>query len=553
MKTGVAPNGVRASGLSRAAAWAPLAALWLLVGALLLPTVAAGDFWWTDEARHAMGGVFVADAVRDWPVADPMGYALRYFAQYPALALNWYLPGFYAVEAVAFSIFGASQPVARALVFLFCIVGVSVWYAWLRRGWGTAAAFLAVAAWVTPPVWNLWARSVMLEAPVVTMLVVSVWAFDRYLAAPSHARSVAVGLSLAGALLIKHTAAFMLPALLLYAIATPARHALWRREAIPGVIIVAAALLIDTVHALKFGSQALSSIFSEIPPESGAVTRWSIERWTLFPKTLWATWGPFMTLLSLAGALLPSRGRERQLPMVYAWVLCWYVAVTLVLGGPNAARYTMYVFPALGLLAARPVFWLRDRTSVMAAAVVVVALGVGSNLWRTVNAPVPQVDGYRAVAAFVHATGTRAPILYAGKHDGNFIFDLRGLDPGREHVVLRADKLLLSLAVHKYYGMQSHVRSDEDVKAMIARYGVQYIVLESPDILKLKEFEMLRRVLNDARAFEQVAVLPVSASGGADGPSRVEVYRFRDFKPGAGEEIVIPLPHMGREIRFKPG
>lgn len=554
MKTGVAPNGVRASGLSRAAAWAPLAALWLLVGALLLPTVAAGDFWWTDEARHAMGGLFVGDLVRDLPLADPMGYAWRYFAQYPALALNWYLPGFYAFEAVAFSVFGASEPVARGLVFAFCIVGVSVWYLWLRACWGPVVAFLATAAFVSPPVWNLWARSVMLEVPVVTMLIVSVWCFQKYLDRPSWARSVLVGLSLAVALLIKQTAGFILPALLLYAWASPARVALWRKESLAGFLIVLLVLLVDGLHALTFGSQGLSGVLGDVPAAYGAsLGRWSVDRWLLFPRALWETWGPFLILLSLAGAVLPRREGEKYLPMIYAWVLCWYVAVSLLLAGPNAPRYTMYAFPALGLLAARPIYLVRGRTAARMLALTVVAAGVVFSLWRTAAAPTPRVEGYRAVAEFVHATGTRAPILFAGKHDGNFIYRLRLLDPDRQHVVLRADKMLLSLAVHKYYGMQSHVRSDEDVKAMIARYGVQYIVLETPDILKLKEFEMLRRVLSDDSAFEKVRVLPVSASGGAEGPSQVEVYRFRAFKPGTGEEIVIPLPHMGREIRFKPG
>jgi hypothetical protein len=90
-----------------------------------------------------MGGVLLLDAVRDLPISDPLGYAMRYFAQYPALALNWYLPGFYAVEAVAYAVFGASEAVARAVVLAFCLVGASVWFSWLRSGWGWPLPFLA--------------------------------------------------------------------------------------------------------------------------------------------------------------------------------------------------------------------------------------------------------------------------------------------------------------------------------------------------------------------------------------------------------------------------
>ena len=547
-----APPRTHRTGASRLAAWAPLAALWLLVAGLLGPSIAGGDFWWTDEARHAMGGVFILDVIRDVPLADPMGYAMRYFAQYPALALNWYLPGFYAFEAMAYAVFGVSGPVARGLVFAFCLVGVTVWFTWLRRGWGGAAAFLATAAWLSPPVWNLWSRSVMLEAPVVTMLIVSLWAFQGYLDKPTWMRSVLVGASLAVALMIKQTAGFILPALLLYAVTTPSRSALWRREAWAGFLITSIALAFVALHAIKFGSQGLTSVMGDIPEASaGATARWSLQRWLFFPRTLWHTWGPYLMVLSAVGAVLPRRGGERSLPMIYAWVVCWYLAASLLLVGPNSSRYTMYVFPALGLLAARPIYLFRERTVVRAVAVVIVALGVAAGLWRTDRAPMPRVDGYQAVAAYVHATGTRAPILYAGKHDGNFIFHLRGLDSARQHVVLRADKILVSLAVHKYFGMQSHVGSLEEIRAMIARYGVQYVVLESPDILKLKEFEMLARLVQEPE-FEKVKVFPVVASGGALGPEHVEVYRFRDFKPGNVSEIVIPLPHMGREIRFRP-
>ena len=499
-----------------------------------------------------MGGVFVLDLIRDLPLSDPMEYALRYFAQYPALAFNWYLPGFYAAEAAMFSIFGASEAVARGTVFTFCLIGASVWFAWLRRGWGATVAFLATALFLSPPLWNLWSRSVMLEAPVVAMLIVSVWALQRYMDTPTWTRSIVAGAALAMALMIKQTAGFILPALLLYALATPRRFVLWRWRALPAYLIVGVALLAVAAHAVKFGSQGLTSVLSDAPIEAGGSTpRWSIDRWLLFPKVLIQTWGPYLTLLSAIGALLPRRAGERYLPMIYLWLVCWYVAASLVLGGPNAARYTMYAFPALALLAVRPILYLQGMVWLHAAAVGLLVGGIGFNVWRSFDEPIPRLDGYRPVADFVHGTGTRAPILFAGKHDGNFIFHLRRLDDSRSHVVLRADKILVSLAVHKYFGMQSHVASEADIQALVERYGVEYIVIESPDIIKLKEFALLARLVQGP-AFERVNTLPVQSAGGAVAPQRVEVYRLREFKAVNDVEIVIPLPHMGREIRFKP-
>ena len=82
-----------------------------------------------------MGGVFILDLLRDLPLDDPMGYALRYFAQYPALALNWYLPGFYFVEAGFFALFGVSETVAHWTVFALRPPPPGCGSHWVRAGW----------------------------------------------------------------------------------------------------------------------------------------------------------------------------------------------------------------------------------------------------------------------------------------------------------------------------------------------------------------------------------------------------------------------------------
>jgi hypothetical protein len=547
--------GVKSMVIPKRLPWAqvlPHAGLWLLIVLLFLPVGWTGEFWWTDEARHAMGGVFILDALRDFPIADPMGYALRYFAQYPALALNWYLPGFYAVEAVPFGLFGPSEAVARTVVLGFCLLGVSVWYSWLRGSWGPTVSLLACALLVSGPEWNLWSRSVMLEAPVIAMIIVSVWALQRFMDAPAWPRAVALGVALAGTLLVKQSAAFILPAMLAYVLWSPRRHVLWHRSAWPAYLLLIGAIAVVALHAIKFGSQGLEATVGTVGTggERG-LPLLSLDRWLLYPRTLLETWGLPLLLLSALGALIPRRSHEDRLPLVLAWVVCWYVAVTLMIAGPNAPRYTMYAMPALALLAARPLVLVEDRPKLRAAVIVVLVGALGWNVWRTVEQPVPNVSGYRQAAEQIHATGTRAPMLFAGKHDGNFIFHLRRLDAERRHVVLRADKILLSLAVHKYFGMQSHVGSTADIEALVRRYGIEYVLLESPDVLDLKEFALLGQLVRGP-AFEQVASLAVRSGGGAVAPKAIEIYRYRGYVPVEGAEIVIPLPHMGREIRFTP-
>ena len=52
--------------------------------------------------------------------------------------------------------------------------------------------------------------------------------------------------------------------------------------------------------------------------------------------------------------------------------------------------------------------------------------------------------------------------------------------------------------------------------------------------------------------FEKVKFVPVRSGGGVSAPDVVEIYRYRSFVHVEDVEIVIPLPHMGWEIRFKP-
>ncbi len=527
-------------------------ALWALICILLIPAITAGGFWWTDESRHAMGGVFILDLIRDMPLADPMGYAMRYFAQYPALALNWYLPGFYVVEAIFFSLFGISEPVAHWTVIAFCTLAASLWFDWARRTWGVAVAFLSTALFLSMPSWNLWGRSVMLEVPAIAMFILAVSCFERYLDKPELPRALVAGVAIAAALIFKQTVALLLPGLVSYALWTQRRTALWRWDALPAYLIVIATLAIVGLHAVKFGNLGLAATLGDSHVGvGGSAARLSVERWLLYPNSLVETWGWPLLALSIFGAVLPTRGNEPQLPLLYFWLACWYIMMTLLLGAAgNAPRYTLYVFPVLAVFAARPVFLLWHNAFLRNIAIAVVLFSIGFNTFRSFVQVVPHVDGYRDAAEFIHKESAKGPIIFAGKHDGSFIFHLRTLDNRRNEVILRADKILVSHAVHKFFGMPSHVQSLDDIHELIDRYGVEFVLVERPDLVGIKEFEMLNLLLQGP-SFEKIRTQSIVSGGGAMAPERIEIYRYLDRKPAEDAMIVIPLPHLQREIRFK--
>lgn len=526
--------------------------LWAAVCLLFWNTLHAGEFWWTDESRHAMNGVFFLDLWRDMPWRAPYDYALQYFAQYPAVALNWYPPFFPVVEAGFFAVFGITEFSARLTILGFALTGVTAWYAWVRPIWGRATAILSCLLYLSAPGVIAWTRSVMLEVPAVAMIIVSVLAFDRYLDHPSFRRAGLAGLTLGCTLLLKQTTAFILPALLAYALLTGRRRLLWRRQAILAYVMIGTVAVVLTLHALKFGLVPVDSLVKLFSSDSSQL--FSFERWWQFWSILWQVCGAPLGIAMLAGAALWLQTRStRQDSLIFLWFGASYLFTTMIIGGQpgNVPRYTMYALPVLALLACRPLSRpvTKDGNMQRVALVLLSALAAW-NVYSAWDQPHPYVAGYEQAAKFVMQQDDTGLILFAGKHDGDFIFHLRALDPAKEKAVLRADKILVSMAVHKSFGTVSYVRSTEDVIGLIDRFGIGIIVIESRDVVDLPEFKLLAKALEDPR-FKIVKEMPLVTNVPEFSNLSVQIYRNLEKKKQTGD-LVIPLPHMGMEIKLKP-
>lgn len=529
--------------------------IWALIGLVVGKNLNAGGFWWTDESRHAMGGVFVLDLIRDMPFGDPMGYALQYFAQYPALALNWYPPFFYGAEALVYAVLGTSEQAAHMTVLLFLLLGAGGWYLWARAGWGRPVALLSALLFALNPQMVLWASSVMLEAPALAMIILAVFAFERYLVAPSMRTALLCGVTLALMLLLKQSTVFILPALLAYAAFSCRGHLLVRREALAVYVLVASVLALLTVHALKFGTVGLGATVGQLHEAAGGATpRLSWARWLLYPETLLETWGIPLTVLSVLGLFATFGARRRPHDvLIWCWLIAWYLMATLLFGvKDNAARYTLYAMPPLALLACRGLVELPARRFAHNLALGSITLLVAWSGWQAWRSPHPYVNGYQEAARFVMSQPHAGPILFAGRFDGNFIFHLRDMDTARQQVVLRGDKILVSMSVHKYFGMQSYAQNEDDILKILDKYGIGLVVVENPDLVGLKEFGLLNSTLEKPR-FRLLQELPLSSTLSEVASAKVLVYQYLDQKMPKGGTIVIPLPLMGREIRFQQG
>ena len=116
--------------INQSAAWSRTDALYLLfllitLALILGPALDVGGFWWTDESRHAMDGIYILDVFRDRPFFNLYEYTVQYFARYPALGLSWYPPFFAFIESLVYAVIGISEFSARVTVLLFGIAGTA--------------------------------------------------------------------------------------------------------------------------------------------------------------------------------------------------------------------------------------------------------------------------------------------------------------------------------------------------------------------------------------------------------------------------------------------
>ncbi len=67
-------------------------------------------------------------------------------------------------------------------------------------------------------------------------------------------------------------------------------------------------------------------------------------------------------------------------------------------------------------------------------------------------------------------------VLFSGYRDGNFVFDMREHPERRDLTLLRADKLLLRIAVERIRGVEQVDLDEEGIKSLLRAQGVAMVV-----------------------------------------------------------------------------
>ena len=470
---------------------APYVSIVLAGSALLATSPLGGDFAWSDAPRHALNGAFLKDLIAALP-RHPMAWAESYYLQYPSLSILFYPPLFYVFEGAAFAVFGVTQFAAQATVVLFyTLLGLGLYrltHLWASRPAALGAALMLMGM----PEAALWGRQVMLDIPAMAWLVWGVYAFACFLKFDRGRDLALAAVLLLAALYTKYNVAFIVVALLPTLVAARGRSLLRDRR----LWWTVAAAAVGALPALGLLSTFGSANLQSAADLSGELPRWSLAAWSFYPALLPQIVGWPVLGLAIAGLAALVAGRIPALKgwpawLLVGWALIGYAFFTAI--AVREPRHLMTALPPLAVLAACALEQLAPRR---VGGTVALVVGVGVLAWTLAHDPVPIVTGYQQMADYVaDGVPANARVLFSGYRDGNFVFDLRTRGDRRDISTIRADKLLLRVAIERRRGVGEADYSEAQIAALIRNLGIDVVVAQDGFWTDLTEMRRLAEVL----------------------------------------------------------
>lgn len=471
---------LRNSGSDTYRKWSPIGALVLVLVIIGLmhwwSAPRGGDYWWPDSPRHMLNAVFVKDTLIALPLKSPMAWAEAYYDQYPALTIGFYPPGFATALGIIFVAVGTSHPVAQAFVTIsFLLLALTTALVARSRG-GTAGSLIAGALLLTAPELLIWSRQIQPEVPAIALAMSGVALAMLGARRSSLMIPLLATATFVAALYFKQTVIVLAP-LLVWAMLPeePGRlRTLVRRYLTTGGIGVL--LLVPLVaFQLKFGSENLRSV-QGIPDAPHQL--WELQNWAWYARHLDDIAGWPLMVATGVGVVVLLFGKDMR-DRVLTYLLIGLILLIYILFSFIALKEQRHIQPILipmallgglgigRLLQATRMFWI-------GATAVVVWVAIG-----TLTFSAPRIMGPEAAAAWIAHSG-RVPCttLIHAHQNGNFITNLRLLDPKRQCTVLRSDKILFNVTIRRGMGISEQSLNPQDLRRLFFDLGVSYVVMD---------------------------------------------------------------------------
>jgi dolichyl-phosphate-mannose-protein mannosyltransferase len=480
-----------------------LAAVLLVVTLTVVRGINNGEFnHHVDETQHAMTGLFFADLISDHPLTHPVEYAYRYYAQYPAVSVVHWPPFFYFVEAVMFLLLGPSVIAARLAILLFALLGIFFWFklvAELQNEWAAAVSSIVLAFL---PSMLLLEKSVMLEIPSLALCIAASYVWMRFLRDGTPRLLYWFSLLSSLALLTKQHSIYLATFCLLTVLVERKWRTLlnWTTShaVLLGLLMVAPFYLLS--FKVHFQTIVIDVAQRSTPGSANSLTFY----WLTLPGELgWVLLG--LSAVGLATCRWWARNESARFMLV--WILSCYITFSFFAG--KEARYIIYWLPAFVFFAVGPwtsQLW-KGRSRVVATALVI--LLVGQSVWFAWRYERPYISGYAAAARQLTKIASPGVILFDGDLPANFIFFMRAFDPSRRFIIMR--KALYVERVMKEYGSIELLHSSDEIRDLLKRYGIRFIVVSQDGQLEYEVQRTLRTLLNSPQ-FRLVQKVPIDTN-----------------------------------------
>lgn len=508
------------------------------IAGIVVATIATGAYQWGndglwfqgDAPRHVATGLFFLDWIRAFP-ANPLDFALSYYARYPIIVPLVYPPLFYLLEAALFSVLPPTPAVAKVLVLAFAAMAGLYTTAWARR------RIAPIAGWsgsclITLPAFVVYANTALLNVPAVALSLGSLYHLQEWLDSGSARQRRLFVLFTIAAMLTYFPAGIILPLAIVWSIASKRLQVVrWR------VLWLALAI---TVSLVVFAWSAIPVFSNRNAPALARLTH--PIAWAYYVNAilrLAGHWWVALSFMSLAAAATIPRLRTDAFRLAVAYPV---VLLCLVPLPAFSDRYALLLIPVSAVSLFLGVVSIAERAGRWKDAVA----GVGTialllwSAWSGAHTHVPNVSGFRNVAEYMRAHAPEDALLYSGRYDGVVGFYLRAADPAFESRLVLTKSLLYRAELNRRFLWVEtpKVGSVADVIAMIReRSGCRWVAVERGDEKEMAVSDRHLRNALEGPEFEHVETFAIT--GGAS--SRVDLYRFRQaIEPAPPIDLEFP-------------
>lgn len=526
----------------------------VLLAAHLLTAVNSEPFFNNDESKHTLTGVFISDALRDLPTsaADPKGYAVRYYCQYPAIGIVTWPPFFYVIEGLAMFVLGPHFWVGRLCVAAFAAIAVIYTYRFARLMLDHPWALLAAAITGFTPVVFVLSQRVMLEVPTLACVIATVVHFEKYLTDRRGRDAIFACLLAAAAVLTRFDGVllglyFVIRLLRTWNLALLLHRPVWIGTGIAAILTVPYYAYTLTVYGSGIGTAAASGTGAD----DAGFRPWNLVYYFVsLPEQ--AGWG--VTIAAAIGFVLTLACHRRESGSAFGLLLAVYLLFTPL--AQLESRHAIYWLPAVAVCAARPFQWLWAKGWRAWTGIGLVALSA-SMWWHIQDQRYLYVFGYSDAAKWVveHRTTDR-PILVDGEFAGSLVYHTRLHDPNRKIWVLRGDKVVYNQFSDPSTGYRQYAHTEAEVLELLEKWDPEFVVVEDPqpDFHRVAGSELLQQTLlansGEGKPYEVAEQFPVRSNYDrfTEPGATLVVYRKKHRNPTATTDIQIEIIGLGRTV-----